>query len=85
MIPAKTTCPSNWMTEYSGYLMSAHHAIIIELCMSVWTSKNAESLPNGGGNQNGAGFWRVEVDCNYWIPCPPYVEEKELACIVCTK
>jgi len=83
MIPAKTTCPSNWTTEYIGYLMSTHHTGG-HRSMYECVDKNAESLPNGGGNQNGAELWHVEVDCGYQIPCPPYVEEKELTCIVCT-
>jgi len=85
MIPAKTTCPSNWTTEYIGYLMSAYYTSSHYRTMYECVDKNAESLPNGGGNQNGAEFWHVEVDCGYRIPCPPYVEEKELTCIVCTK
>ena len=84
MIPAKTTCPSNWMTEYIGYLMSAYYTNSHYRSMYECVDKNAESLPNGGGNQNGAELWHVEVDCGYQIPCPPYVEEKELTCIVCT-
>jgi len=83
MIPAKTTCPSNWTTEYIGYLMSTHHTGG-HRSMYECVDKNAESLPNSGGNQNGAELWHVEVDCGYQIPCPPYVEEKELTCIVCT-
>ena len=83
MLPAKTTCLSDWTLEYSGYLMSGHHTNpgrnIFE-CMD----KEPESVPGGVANTNGASFCFVEATCN-GLPCPPYDTEKELTCAVCTK
>ena len=83
MLPAKTTCPSNWILEYSGYLMSAHYnhngRTTFE-CMD----KEPESVPGGVADTNGALFYFIEATCN-GLPCPPYDTEKELTCAVCTK
>ena len=83
MLPAKTTCLSDWTLEYSGYLMSGHRTHqgrnIFE-CMD----KEPESVPGGVADTNGVTFGFVEATCN-GLPCPPYDTEKELTCAVCTK
>ena len=85
MIPARTSCPTGWTTEYYGYLMSQgsywdnRHRTSFE-CID----KDQESLPGSQADTNGALFYHVEANCN-GIPCPPYNNYKELNCIVCTK
>ena len=84
VVPARTSCPSSWTREYYGYLMAershfAHHRSIFE-CVD----GNPESVPGSTGNENGALFMHTETTCN-GIPCPPYVEGREIACAVCTK
>ena len=77
MIPAKTQCPTSWTTEYIGYLMSTgqHHALPTTYeCVD----KDAES------NQALGIFGHVEATCN-GMACPPYDDEKELTCVVCTR
>ena len=86
MIPAKTQCPTNWTTEYVGYLMSAaqHFALPTEYkCID----KDAESIPglnSAGWQQGSAIFNHVEASCN-GMACPPYEAGKELTCVVCTR
>ena len=86
MIPAKTQCPTNWTTEYVGYLMSADqdHTLPTEYeCVD----KNPESvtgLDGIGWNSGSAIFRHVETSCN-GMACPPYESEKELTCVVCTR
>ena len=82
MIPAKTTCPSTWTLEYSGYLMSGHinHRRTMYECID----KNPDSVPGTASNTNGAVFYHVEANCN-GMACPPYNPQKELTCAVCTK
>ena len=83
MIPAKTTCPKTWTTEYQGYLMaerSDHKINTVYECVD----KDAESIPGSVGNTNGALFYHVQAQCNGLL-CPPYGQEKELAYVVCTK
>ena len=82
MIPAKTSCPTSWTKEYDGYLMSNwkdwHRT------MFVCVDREQELLPGTGANTNGALFYPTEVDCTN-LPCPPYNNEQELNCVVCTK
>ena len=81
MIPAKTTCPASWTTEYTGYLMSEHHTY--HRTMYECVDKSQESVPGSQADTNGALFFHVEAKCN-GLQCPPYVPEKELTCVVCT-
>ena len=81
MIPAKTTCPTSWTTEYTGYLMTAQHGHHRSMYECVDQSK--ESVPGSQANTNGAMFCHVEAYCN-GLQCPPYVQDKELTCVVCT-
>ena len=43
-----------------------------------------ESVPGSTGDTNGALFFHTEATCN-GLPCPPYVEGREVTCAVCTK
>ena len=82
MIPAKTSCPSTWTLEYSGYLMSeyyAHHRTMYE-CVD----KNPDSVPGSASSTDGILFYHVEANSNGML-CPPYDPQKELTCAVCTK
>ena len=82
MIPAKTSCPTSWTAEYTGYLMSAHYQH--KRSMYECVDQSMESLAGSFANTNGALFYHVEVDCGYGLPCPPYIEQNELSCVVCT-
>ena len=85
MIPARTSCPTGWTTEYYGYLMSQgsywdnRHRTSFE-CID----KDQDSVPGSQADTDGALFYHVEANCN-GIPCPPYNNYKELNCVVCTK
>ena len=84
MIPAKTQCPTNWTTEYVGYLMSGAegHALPTEYeCVD----KDPESVQGlDAWNGNSGIFNHVEATCN-GMACPPYEAGKELTCVVCTR
>ena len=82
MIPARRECPDSWTKEYEGSLMSEHrrsHRTMYE-CVD----KDAEAVPGTAVETGGALFLHVEASCN-GMPCGPYVAEKELTCVVCTK
>ncbi|XP_019633662.1 PREDICTED: short-chain collagen C4-like [Branchiostoma belcheri] len=82
MIPARNTCPDGWTREYGGYLMAGYRDQAGRskfVCMD----GEPEVLPGGEGNQSGALFYPVEARCGS-LPCPPYVEGRELTCVVCT-
>ena len=82
MLPAKNSCPTGWSTAYYGYLMAEHptnKGRNLYLCFD----NNAE--PTGSNsNHDGNLFHPVEARCGS-LPCPPYVEGRELTCAVCTK
>ena len=83
MIPAQITCPSNWTMEYYGFLMagnSRHHRTMFE-CVD----RYPQSVPGSTADLDGTTFYHTEVKCGYGIPCPPYVAQKEVMCVVCTK
>ena len=81
-IPARTSCPSSWTREYYGYLMAEryNYARSTYECMD----RSPESVPGSVGNINGALFYHTEARCT-GLPCPPYVEGREVTCAVCTK
>ena len=82
MIPAKVNCPTNWTTEYTGYLMSA--AIGQHRSTYKCIDKDPESISGlNGGDSNNALLYHVEPECS-GLSCPPYDREKELTCVVCS-
>ena len=83
MIPAKLTCPTNWTTEYTGYLMAAYHGHNRQTLFEC-VDDQSESVPGlNGQDDNNALYYHVEATCNS-LSCPPYDSEKELTCAVCT-
>eukprot|EP00058_Branchiostoma_floridae_P004814 XP_002590302.1 hypothetical protein BRAFLDRAFT_76555 [Branchiostoma floridae] len=83
MIPARNNCPNGWTEEYDGYLMAGlhSHAGAKEY---VCVDEQPEAVTGGHANHNGALFYPVEARCGS-LPCPNYVEGRELTCVVCTK
>ena len=88
MIPAKTQCPTNWTTEYVGYLMSGYQKQALSTEYEC-VDKDPESVPGldatGWHQGNGSAILNhVEATCN-GMACPPYEAWKELTCVVCTR
>ena len=85
MIPAKTQCPTSWTTEYIGYLMSAYqnHALPTTYECVDKDPESIQGLDAVNWNQGSSIFNHVEASCN-GMACPPYDDEKELTCVVCT-
>ena len=82
MIPGTYICPQNWIKEYYGYLMAEryNHKRSTFECMDA----SPEAISGGQADQNGALFFHVEPRCGS-LPCPPYEEQKEMTCVVCTR
>ena len=79
----KNKCHESWTMEYSGYLMSSYHgsnAASEYVCVD----ENPEKRHGGHKDQNGKLFYKVEAACGS-LPCPPYVNGRELTCVVCSK
>ena len=86
MIPAKASCPPTWTREYYGYLMSSSSQISDhKRTMFECVDADQESLHGTQANTNGAVFFHVEAACNTGLPCLPYIRNKQLNCVVCTK
>ncbi len=83
MVPGTDQCPGGWTLEYAGWLVSEHRSYY--RTKYVCLDKDAEVLEGGEANTDGALMYHAVVDCGYGIPCPPYVNRKDLACAVCTK
>ena len=84
MIPAKTQCPTHWTLEYVGYLMSERYNLGGRT-MYECVDKDPESVPGlSAGSDPRALLHLVEPYCN-GLSCPPYDDEKELTCVVCTR
>ena len=82
MIPARVTCPTDWRLEYSGVLMSQHktHQSSEFVCVSL----ALEAGQAGRLSKAGGSLYVVEAKCGS-LPCPPYTDGYEIACVVCTK
>ena len=83
MIPARTACYPGWTLEYWGYLMSGHRDLPASTdyyCVDA----DQEAVKGRGQNDNGYLLFFVEGRCGS-LPCPPYVNGRELTCVVCTK
>lgn len=82
MLPAKKTCPSGWTNAYYGYLMAEHTSH--KRSMFVCVDYSAEATTGSHPNHNGNLLYLVEGSCGS-LPCPPYVNGRELTCAVCMK
>ncbi|XP_072022152.1 short-chain collagen C4-like [Amphiura filiformis] len=87
MIPATNICPSGWIREYYGYLMSEYYnrGSPTEF---VCVDRNPDVVPGTGDNRQGVHLCPVEGRCDYdrgSLPCGPYVNGAELSCVVCSK
>ncbi len=79
MIPARTSCPPSWRREYYGYLMAQDRDYSTYECVDV----GMEIVPGTAGQEGVAVLVHVEASCN-GLPCHPYIEDKELTCVICS-
>ncbi|XP_076461188.1 uncharacterized protein LOC143293809 [Babylonia areolata] len=82
MIPATVTCPPGWSTQYRGHLMAGHHTHKGR-AEHVCVDEDREHRQGGQGNHDGALFYHVVAQCGS-LPCPPYVGQKVVTCVVCS-
>ncbi|XP_056018608.1 uncharacterized protein LOC125670591 [Ostrea edulis] len=83
VFPARKTCYKGWELEYSGSLMAGFHghpAATTYKCVD----RNPDTITGGHSNHNGYLFYPVEARCGS-LKCPPYVDGRELVCVVCSK
>nr|XP_011421552.2 uncharacterized protein LOC105324200 [Crassostrea gigas] len=83
MFPARKTCYKGWKLEFHGYLMAGYHdhqAGTMYTCVD----EHPDTLHGGHADKNGRLFYQAEARCGS-LKCPPYVEGRELVCVVCSK
>lgn len=84
-IPGRTDCFGGWTKEYQGYLMGGYytHAKATDYTC---VDSDPEVVPGSARNQNGHLLYFVEAHCHEnSLPCPPYVDGREIPCVICTK
>ena len=83
MIPGRTSCPSSWTREYEGYLMTSHDSHARNAVYEC-VDQNPESIGGSHGEVFGALFYFTLSTCT-GLPCPPYVSNRAVTCVMCTK
>ncbi|XP_045182164.2 uncharacterized protein LOC123540904 isoform X1 [Mercenaria mercenaria] len=84
MIPGRNECYSGWTKEYSGYLVSEYDTATHEsdfICLD----DRPESVVGGKNDDDESLLYFVEASCGKSLECPPYINGRELTCVVCTK
>ena len=83
MVPAKYTCPTGWTREYYGYLMAEYSSRGHYRSQYTCVDTALKPVTGSSEDKNGLLFHFVEGRCGS-LPCPPYDNNKELSCAVCT-
>ncbi|XP_064643068.1 uncharacterized protein LOC135497236 [Lineus longissimus] len=83
MIPGLKECYPGWSLEYWGYLMTGHYG---HKAQHSWAcvDNTPEGDEKGARNDDGGLMYLVHGVCGS-LPCPNYVNGRELTCVVCTK
>ncbi|CAG2199574.1 unnamed protein product [Mytilus edulis] len=82
MIPGRKTCFKGWKIEYNGLLASSCNTC--KASSYVCVDKNPEYIPGGETNDNQNLLYTTGTICGS-LPCPPYHNNLELLCVVCSK
>ena len=83
MIPGTNTCSPGWTKEYSGYIMAGYPDYTSSsefICVD--SAKNDVNTARANTYKN--VLYYAHVKC-VPLPCPPYVDDKLLTCVVCSK
>lgn len=82
MIPGRMECYKNWTVEYKGYLAGGNYNSP-NANNFVCVDGEIDTVFHSQGNEDGKLFYQVEGACGS-LSCPPYVNHRELTCVVCT-
>ncbi|XP_053374164.1 uncharacterized protein LOC123532677 [Mercenaria mercenaria] len=83
MIPGRTDCYPGWTKEYNGFLVGAYPGYN-DATEFVCLDRRPESVVNSGIGDGENLLYFVEANCGKSLECPPYVHDRELACVVCS-
>ena len=80
MVPGTVACPAGWARQYWGYLMSSHYTQQKSEFVCVANNPTA----NGSNGSSDGNLW-YPVETELGALQPPYVQNRELVCAVCTR
>lgn len=82
MFPGRANCFPGWSMQYTGYLMTNYRdrAAFEYFCLDKYPEGSTGGIKEDHQNL----IYLVEARCGS-LPCPPYVEGREVACSVCSK
>lgn len=83
MIPAKLSCPHNWIVQYKGFLSAerSDYSGSDYICVAL----DAEYFEGTRAvNADGRLIFPVRAKCGS-LPCPPYTDDQYVSCVVCSK
>ena len=83
MVPGVFRCYPGWHLEYNGYLLAGNHGSVAGTNY-ICVDNEPEVTKAGYRDEGGAHLYRVTAACGA-LPCPKYVNSRELPCVVCTK
>ena len=82
MIPGRKSCFAGWKKEYDGIIASGAwvHAASSYICV------DAQPTYTSGGSRNNDDhlIYVTAMKCGS-LPCPPYKDNLEVLCVVCSK
>ena len=83
MIPGRNHCNNGWKFEYNGKLASGYEGEVAP-SQYVCVDSNPEVFERRSADKNGKLFYPVRASCGA-LPCPPYINNAFLTCVVCSK
>lgn len=84
MLPARNVCPSReWTREYQGYLMTGSSNSTRSEYICVDNDATGVNQLHSKSHPGKALLTSVLGKCGV-LPCPPYEQDRELTCAVCT-
>ncbi|MFT6143355.1 MAG: hypothetical protein ACJAZO_002766 [Myxococcota bacterium] len=82
MIPTATTCPAGWTEQYQGVLAGTAHSQA-QQTETICVDDNPESWGDTTNHNHGL-IYAAEIERNSGMPSG-YLQDREPACVVCTK
>ena len=83
MIPARDSCYNGWTEQYRGMLMAGYHGHN-SASQYICVDAQPEVVFRSKADQNGKILYHVQSKCGS-LPCPPYIQDSLLVCVVCAK
>ncbi|XP_076075852.1 uncharacterized protein LOC143046580 [Mytilus galloprovincialis] len=82
MIPGRKSCYSGWKNEYFGILASGCYNC--KASSYICVDMNPEFISGGERNNDNNLLYATSMKCGS-LPCPPYHNDLEVYCVVCSK